>query len=136
MPLSVIETRYSDGKNRPKFVFAPVDDYSVNLSLNLVSNQNGDRDSLIKFFRDVKNGLRAQYPNDVEFMRSDVNNASQTAFIEFIMPDRQKDKFYNLMFFAYVGSDFFFMNFSCPKAEMDKWQKTAWSIVESFKAKK
>jgi hypothetical protein len=133
LPENYIENRYTDPANRPKFVFAPADDFTVNLALNMTPNPNGDRESIIKFFRDIKNGLRAQYPNDVEFMKNDVDNKAQTAVIEFIMPNSQKEKFYNLMFFAYVDSEFFFLNFSCPKSEIDKWQKTAWSIVDSFK---
>jgi hypothetical protein len=136
IPRNILETRYPDAANRPKIVMAPGDNYNVNFALNLTANEKGDRGSILRFFRDIKQSLRDQYPNEVEFMSNDVENSTSTGYLEVILPNSQRQKIYNLMYFGYIDANFFFMNFSCPVDDMDKWQKTAWAIKESVKLRK
>ena len=129
-PQELIETRFTDENNRPEFVLTDSDQLAT-LALSIADNV-GDRETIIHFYRDIKNSIRAQHPKH-QFLKTDVIRNRTLAIVEVIMPNSEGNEVYNMMAFRYVGERFFFLNFSCPKEEMDKWQNTAREIAETVK---
>jgi len=127
---SLVKTLYPDEKNRPKIILTDKTDHPL-LALNIAPN-TGDRETLVKFYRDTKNDLREKYPSQ-QFLRSDVIHGRTLAVIEVILPNSAGQKVYNMMAFSYVGKNFFFFNFSCPEEDMPKWQNTAREMAENIK---
>ncbi len=128
-----IAEKYPDPANYPKYVFTDNTKRPM-LALNLTSNV-GDRESIIHFFRDMKNDLMKAYPT-ARFIRSDVIRNRTLAVIEVILPNKNGDNLYNMMAFRYVGNNFFFLNFTCPQADLGIWQDTARNIAENVKVER
>lgn len=126
---ATIDERFPDPINRPKIVFTSPDGLAI-ISLNMAENQ-GNRQSIIHFFRDIKNGIRENYP-DNRFLKTDVIRGRSLALIEYTATSPSDQKLYNMMAFRYIGKNFFFFNFSCPVDEMDKYQATARDIAQDI----
>ncbi len=125
-----VESRFPDEANRPKIVLTDADGVAL-ISMNLVKNI-GDRQTIIHFFRDVKEGLRANYPEH-RIITSDVIRNRTLAFVEVLLPNQSGDMLYNVMAFRYIGDEFFSFNFSCPKDDMVKYQDDIREAVKSIK---
>lgn len=129
MDATTAAQRYPDSQNRPKKIFMSQDG-AATIALNFTPNQ-GDRQSIIHFFRDIKNDIRANYP-DNRFLMTDVIRNRSLALIEYTATSPAGDKLYNFMAFRYVGDNFFFFNFTCPEGQMDKYQQTAREITQDI----
>ncbi len=125
-----IMENYPDPKNYPKVVLTDRSKRPM-LALNITQNV-GDRQDIIHMFRDIKNDIRYNFPS-ARFLRTDVIRNRTLAIIEVVMPNHQGENVYNMMAFKYVGSQFFFLNFSCPEDDMGTWQDTAREIAETIK---
>jgi len=125
-----IKEKFPDPATYPKIVLTDKTKRAI-LSMNLTPNQ-GDRESIVRFFRDVKNDIRTRYPSSL-FLQSDVIKNHTLALIEVVLPNKDGKKLYNVMAFRYVGDDFFFLNFTCPEEDMLLWQDTAREIAQNIK---
>ena len=105
-------------QNTPKVVMTDGTKRAI-LALNITQN-TGDRQSIVHFFRDVKNDIRTQYPTS-HFLKTDVLHGRSLGFVEVILPNQDGENIYNMMAFRYVGDKFFFLNFTCPEEDMAKW---------------
>jgi hypothetical protein len=126
-----ISEKFPDkGDNLPKIVMTDGSKRAI-LSMNIAQNV-GDRESIIHFYRDIKNDIRAQYPTS-RFLKTDVIRGRSLGIIEVILPNKDSQNIYNMMAFRYVGEKFFMFNFTCPEEDMPKWQNTAREIAENVK---
>ncbi|HCR86320.1 MAG TPA: hypothetical protein DIV86_06540 [Alphaproteobacteria bacterium] len=129
MPEAEAIQRFPDQVNRPKHIFMSPDGLAT-ISLNMAANY-GDRQTIIHFFRDIKNDIRANYP-DSRFLKTDVIRNRSLALVEYTASNPSGDVLYNMMAFRYVGDNFFFFNFTCPEKEMEKYQQTAREIAQDI----
>lgn len=130
---ALIKQRFVDEATRPQIILTDKDE-RVLMSMSLVPNQ-GDRQTLIHFFRDIKNAIRESYPEH-QFLKTDVIRNRTLAIVEVLLPNQDGEMLYNMMAFSYVGEDFFSFNFSTPADEIAKWQNTAREIAENIKVAK
>jgi hypothetical protein len=124
-----IEQKFPNEENRPKIIFNSPDGLAI-ISLNMVENK-GDRQSIVHFFRDIKNDIRNNYPEH-RFLKTDVIRNHSLAIVEVIFPNSEGKNMYNMMAFRYVGTKFFFFNFTCPEEESEKYQNLARDIAENI----
>jgi len=128
---ALVNQRFGNGPNAPKVVLTDKTSRPL-IALNMAPN-SGDRESIIHFYRDIKNDIREQFPT-ARFLKTDVIRNRTLAVIEVIMPDKDGKSIYNMMAFKYVGEQFFFFNFSCPEEDMGMWQNSAREMAENVKA--
>ena len=126
----LMKANYPDEKNYPKIVMTDNSERPL-LALNITPNE-GVRDTIIHFFRDIKNDLRTKYPTS-RFLKTDVIRNRTLAIVEVVLPNKDGVNIYNMMAFRYVGENFFFLNFSCPEEDMGQWQNTAREIAETIR---
>ncbi len=125
-----IISRFPDEANRPKVVLTDEEGLAL-ISLNIAEN-TGDRQTIIHFFRDVKDSLRKTYPEH-RIITSDVIRNRTLAYIEVLLPNEEGKMLYNMMGFRYVDKKFFSFNFSCPEDIMKKYQDTVREMVKDIK---
>ncbi|MDX1950352.1 MAG: hypothetical protein SFT90_07665 [Rickettsiales bacterium] len=125
-----VAERFPDEANRPQIVLTDADGVAL-VSMSLVKNV-GDRQTIIHFFRDIKENLRASYPEH-RIITSDVIRGRTLAFVEVLIPNQQGEMMYNVMAFRYIGDSFFSFNFSCPKDDMQKYQDNFREVAKSIK---
>ena len=127
-----IEEKFPDKENYPKVVMTDFSKRPI-LSLNITYNADPKRrQTILHFFRDIKNDIRTKYPSS-RFLKTDVIRNRTLAIIEVVLPNKDGQSLYNMMAFRYVGDQFFFMNFSCPEEDMAQWQDMAREIAETVK---
>jgi hypothetical protein len=127
---ALINQRFGNGANAPKIVLTDKTSRPL-IALNFAPN-TGDRESIIHFYRDMKNDMREQFPT-ARFLKTDVIRNRTLAIIEVILPDKDGKNIYNMMAFRYVDYNFFFFNFSCPEEDMAMWQNSAREMAENIK---
>ena len=128
--MELIEQRYPDANTYPKIVLTNETE-EVTLAINITEN-SGDRESIIHFYRDMKAELAERYPK-IRYLKTDVIRNRTLANIEFIVPNKDGENIYNMMAFRYVGKRFAMVNFSAPVKLMSYWQSSARDIAENVK---
>lgn len=126
----LIQEKFPDKDNYPKIVLTDNSKRPL-LSMN-ITQSDGQSQTIIHFFRDIKNDIRTKYPTS-RFLKTDVIRNRTLAIIEVILPNKDGQNLYNMMAMRYVGDKFFFLNFSCPEEDMAQWQDSAREIAENIK---
>lgn len=127
----LILEKYGNGEQVPKIIYTDNSKRAL-LSLNMVKN-DGNRDTIVKLYKLVKDDIRSKYPGKHKFLKTDVIRNRRLANIEVILPNNEGDMIYNMMAFIYVGTKFVSLNFSCPQEDIEKWQNTAQEIAKNLK---
>ena len=80
----IVEERFPDEANRPKIILTDQNEQAF-LALNYAKN-DGDRKTIIHFYRFIKNSIRENNP-DHRFLKTDVIRNRTLAIIEVIIPN-------------------------------------------------